>query len=165
MINIIVAMDKNGGIGKDNKLLAHIPEDLKHFKDTTDGHTVVMGYSTWLSLPKKPLPNRRNIVLTTKDIELDGAVVIHSIDELKDWIDFDDEVFIIGGAKVYEQFLPYADRMYVTLIEDRFEADTFFPKNLHGYWRMENYKCLSDVKMNGDSKVDIMFATHVRCRK
>lgn len=158
MINIIVAMDKNGGIGKDNKLLAHIPEDLKHFKEVTSGHTVVMGYNTWLSLPKKPLPNRRNIVLTTKDIELDGAEVVHSIDELKDWIDFDDEVFIIGGAKVYEQFLPYTDRMYVTHIMDEFEADTFFPRDDEDCWNI-----ISSELVTGE--INMFFTIFDRCRK
>ena len=82
MINIIVAVDKNLGIGKNNKLLAHIKSDLEYFKRTTNGHIIVMGYNTYLSLPKKPLPNRLNIVLTKKDINLEGSIVVHSIDEL-----------------------------------------------------------------------------------
>ena len=110
MINIIVAVDKNLGIGKDNKLLAHIKSDLEYFKRTTNGHIIVMGYNTYLSLPKKPLPNRLNIVLTKKDIKLEGAIVVHSIDELFNKLkEFgeDREVFICGGESIYKQMMPY----------------------------------------------------------
>lgn len=155
MINIIVAMDKNGGIGKDNKLLAHIPKDLKHFKEITNGHTVVMGYNTWLSLPKKPLPNRRNIVLTTKDIKLDGAEVVHSVDEVLETTKDDKDVFVIGGAKVYEQMIPYTDRIYSTHILHEFEADTFFPE-VDGKWFISNVK--EDIC--GDYK--LLFSTMCR---
>lgn len=127
MISLIVAMDKNNGIGNKNKLLAHISEDLKYFKRVTDGHTIVMGYNTYMSLPKRPLPNRRNIVLTTKDIKLEGALVVNSIEDLLKLLNTEDETFICGGASIYEQMLPYADKLYITHIFAEFEADTYFP--------------------------------------
>lgn len=137
MINIIVAVDKNKGIGKNNSLLAHIKPDLKYFKNTTNGHAVVMGYNTYLSLPKKPLPNRTNIVLTTKELELDGAIVVHSIEELLTTIkSLNQEVFICGGASLYKQMLPYADRLYITHIFEAFDADTFFP-DINNEWEIE----------------------------
>lgn len=155
MINIIVVMDSNGGIGKDNKLLAHIPEDLKHFKQLTSGNTVVMGYNTWLSLPKKPLPNRRNIVLTTKDIQLDGAEVVHSVDEVLDITKDDEDVFVIGGAQVYEEMMLYAQVIYQTRILHEFEADTFFPK-VEGCWFLRN------TRIHRCSEYNIMFNTFIR---
>lgn len=128
MISLIVAIDKNRGIGKENNLLAYIPEDLKYFKRVTDGHTIVMGYNTYMSLPVRPLPNRKNIVLTKREIDLPGATILHSIDELLKEINSEEEVFICGGASIYEQLLPYADKLYVTHIFDEFQADTFFPE-------------------------------------
>jgi dihydrofolate reductase len=137
MINIIVAVDKNKGIGKNNSLLAHLKPDLKYFKNTTKGHAVVMGHNTYLSLPKRPLPDRTNIVLTTKEIELEGAIVVHSIDELLSTIkNLNKEIFICGGASLYRQMLPYADRLYVTHIFESFEADTFFP-DINSQWEIE----------------------------
>jgi dihydrofolate reductase len=127
---MIVAIDKNNGIGKNNDLLVHIKEDLQYFKKITDGHTIVMGYNTWLSLPFKPLKNRHNIVLTSKNIQLDGATVINGIEPLLRFLGTlpDKEVFIIGGASLYNQMLNYADRLYVTHIFEDFNADTFFPE-------------------------------------
>lgn len=131
-MNIIVAIDKENGIGKDNGLLAHISPDLKYFKEKTLNSVVVMGYNTYMSLPKRPLPNRTNIVLTTKNIELAGAIVVNSIESLLDKIkeleSNGKEVFICGGAKVYNLMMPYVDKLYVTEIMHKFEADTFFPK-------------------------------------
>lgn len=151
IINIIVAIDENNGIGKDNKLLAHIPEDLKRFKEITEGHTVVMGYNTWLSLPKKPLPNRRNIVITSKDIKLEGAEVVHSIRELFNLTDNEKgHMFVIGGATLYKQMLPYAHHLYVTLIHETFEADTFFPKVIDEW-------CLSSIEECHTDKYKLEF--------
>lgn len=139
-MNMIVAVDKKWGIGKDNKLLAHIKCDLKYFKEVTKGHIVVMGYNTYLSLPIRPLPNRTNIVLTRKNIKLDDTHVVNSINELFELlkeIKGDKEVFICGGASIYEQFLPYIDKLYITHIFHEFEADTFFPK-VDDSWEIEN---------------------------
>lgn len=131
MISLTVAVDENFGIGFKNELLAFIPEDLKYFKSITENKVVVMGYNTYLSLPNRPLPNRVNVVLTRKDIELEGAIVKHSIEEVMELIKTeykDQEVMIMGGQSIYEQFLPYADRLYVTHIFRKFEADAFFPR-------------------------------------
>lgn len=131
MINIVVVIDENNAIGKNGGLLCHLPADLKHFKEITWNHTILMGSKTYESLPVKPLPNRRNIVLTTNPAKVfEGAEVIHSIEELSTKIDVEKEdLYVIGGGKVYEQFLPLADRLYVTKIYHTWEdADTFFPK-------------------------------------
>ncbi|WP_291651525.1 dihydrofolate reductase [Clostridium sp.] len=140
MISLIVAMDKNNGIGNKNKLLAHISEDLRYFKRITDGNTIVMGYNTYMSLPKRPLPNRRNIVLTTKDIKLDGAEVVNSIEELLKLLNTEEETFICGGDSIYKQMLPYADKLYITHIFDEFEADTYFPE-ITDEWEISESIC------------------------
>lgn len=131
MISMTVSVDKNFGIGLKNRLLISIPEDMKYFKQLTEGKIVIMGYNTYESLPHKPLPNRINIVLTRKQIELEGAIVKHSLEAVLELIERDygdQEVFIIGGQCVYGQFLPYADRLYLTHIFEDFEADSFFPQ-------------------------------------
>lgn len=128
MISIIVAMSQNGTIGKNNKMPWHISEDLKRFKAITTGHAVVMGRKTFESLGK-PLPNRRNIVLThDPHFSADGVETIHAIEELHNLCPQNDEIFIIGGAEVYKQFLPKADKLYLTLIKKDVEGDAFFPE-------------------------------------
>src|SRR5690625_10670 len=128
MISMIVALDQKYGIGKDNKLLAHIKPDLLYYKKVTSGHPIIMGYNTYMSLPTRPLPNRQNIVNSRKDIKLEGAIVLHSIQEALKWIEESNEkeVFICGGNTIYEQFMPYAKKLYVTHIFHSFDADTFF---------------------------------------
>ena len=130
MISMSVAVDEKMGIGKENDLLAHISPDLKYFKRITKGKVVIMGYNTYLSLPKRPLPDRHNVVVTRKDVEIEGVTFLHSIEEVLEWIkqrDSKEEIFIIGGASIYKQMLPYANRLYITHIFESFEADTFFP--------------------------------------
>lgn len=141
MINLIAAIAKNRAIGNNGKLLCHIPEDLKRFKKLTENNIIIMGRKTYDSLPNKPLKNRINIVITNQDIELDGCIVVHSIeDSLKESKKYNDkEVFIIGGAKIYEQFMDKADKLYLTYIEEDYEADTFFPE-LVGNWKVVNVK-------------------------
>ena len=140
MVSIIAAVAKNRAIGFKNKLIYWLPNDLKRFKALTTGHTIIMGRNTYLSLPKGALPNRRNIVLTRKGVKGELAEVR---EELKDntSLDFypsleealahcapDEDIFIIGGASVYRQALPLADRLCLTEIDDTpAEADTFFP--------------------------------------
>jgi len=127
-ISIIVAIARDNGIGKDNKLLCHIPADLKRFKQITTGHTVIMGRNTFLSLPGGPLKNRRNIVISDKRDDLfNGCEKVTSIEEAILLCDEAKENFVIGGASVYRQFLPYTSKLYLTLIHQTFEADTFFP--------------------------------------
>ena len=128
MISIIVAIAENYAIGKDNDLLWHIPEDLKRFKRLTTGHTIIMGKRTYESLPKRPLPNRRSIIITDDPNDyFEGCVTVRSIEEVIGQCDPSEENFIIGGASVYKQFLPFADRLYLTTVHRSFAGDVFFP--------------------------------------
>ncbi len=127
-ISIIVAVAKNNAIGKDNKLLWHLSEDLRRFKRLTTGHTIVMGKNTYYSLPRRPLPNRRHIVITdVAGEQIDDCVMAYSIGEAISKMEPGEESFIIGGASIYRQFLPHADRLYITWVHEEFEGDTFFP--------------------------------------
>lgn len=128
MISIIVAIGENRAIGKDNKLLWNIPEDMAHFREITTGHTVIMGDKTYLSIGR-PLPHRKNIVLSLDEkFEAPGCVVRHSLEEvLSEYGKSAEEVFIIGGGMIYKFALPYVDKLYLTIVEDSPEADTFFP--------------------------------------
>ena len=127
-LSLIVACASNMAIGKDNDLLWHISDDLKRFKALTSGHPVIMGRNTWESLPKKPLPKRRNIVLThAQDFHPEGVEVAHSLNEVIDLVRYEEEAFIMGGAAIYQQLLPFARRLYVTWVHRDFEADVFFP--------------------------------------
>lgn len=124
MINLIVAVDEKMGIGYDNHLLEAIPEDLKRFKSLTTGHIVIMGRKTWDSLPNKPLPNRKNIVISSQKQE-NFMTTAECLNYIKD---INDDVFVIGGASVYRFFLPLANRIYITLNHKNFEnVDTYFP--------------------------------------
>lgn len=129
MISAIVAVNNDWGIGYNGDLLEHIPEDLKYFKTLTTGHIIVMGSKTWDSLPKKPLPDRLNIVITHNERHFDEMTAFIDLNEaiirLKT---ADDECFIIGGGSIYKQLLPLCDRVYVTKIYKSHEqVDTYFP--------------------------------------
>ena len=130
-MNLIVAADKNWGIGKDNKLLVSIPSDMKFFRQETMGKVVVMGRKTLESFPNGlPLKNRTNVVLTSdKNYQVKDAVIVHSIDEVLEELKKydDDEIYVIGGGNVYVELLPYCDVAHVTKIDFAFEADTHFP--------------------------------------
>ena len=140
-MNIIVAADKNWAIGKNNKLLVSIPQDMKFFRETTTGKVVVMGRKTLESFPGgQPLKKRVNIVLTSdKNYHVNGADIVHSIDalleELKKYPA--EDIYVIGGESIYRQLLPYCDKAYVTKIEHVYDADTFFPNlDEDPQWRM-----------------------------
>ncbi len=136
-ISIIVAVAKNNAIGKDNKLLCHLSEDLKRFKKLTTGHTIVMGKTTYYSLPNRPLPNRTHIILTDVPGEkIDGCIMAYSIEDAISKMESDQENFIIGGASIYRQFLEHADKLYITRIHHEFEADTFFPVLKEADWEI-----------------------------
>lgn len=127
--SILVAIARNMAIGKDNRLIWHIPEDLKRFKALTTGHTVVMGRKTYESLPFRPLPKRRNLVITRdKSLQLPGCVMAHSIEDAIGKMDNDRENFIIGGAEIFRDFMPLAHKLYITWVHKDFEADTFYPE-------------------------------------
>lgn len=136
-LSIIVACDKNRGIGQSNELLSHIRADLQRFKTLTSGHSIIMGRNTWDSLTNKPLPKRRNIVLTHDQsfqydvpLESTGSMEIaHSISEVMFLVKDEEEVFVIGGGQIYDLFMPFTKTIYITQIHKVFpEADTFFPE-------------------------------------
>jgi dihydrofolate reductase len=137
MISIIVAIAENYAIGKNNQLLWHISEDLKRFKRITSGKKIIMGRNTLLSLPKWPLPNRTSIVITDKPDEVfEGCEMVFSIDEAVEKCAAEEECFIIGGASIYKQFMPLADRLYITRVDKPFDADTFFPEIKPDEWKL-----------------------------
>jgi dihydrofolate reductase len=128
-ISIIVAIAENNAIGKNNQLLCHIPGDLKRLRKITTGHTVVMGKRTYFSLPKRPLPDRTNIVVSDdRNDHFEGCVMAYSIEEALDKCNEKDENFILGGGIIYREFFPFANKLYLTRIFKTFEADTFFPE-------------------------------------
>lgn len=136
-ISIIVAIAENRAIGFENKLLYWLPNDLKRFKSLTTGHTIIMGRKTFESLPKGALPNRRNIVLSRQDIKFPGAERFSSLEAALAQCQADEEVFIIGGASVYHEALPLADKLCITHIEDTpAEADAFFPEIDPAVWEV-----------------------------
>ncbi len=135
MISIIVAVAENGVIGDKNALLWHISEDLKHFKALTTGHPVVMGRKTYESLGR-PLPNRPNVVISRQELELPGCRVVHSLSEAVALFPAGEEVFVIGGAQIYAEALPLADRFYLTRVQHSYEGDTRFPAWDASHWRL-----------------------------
>ncbi len=129
-MNVIVAVDKNWAIGKNNKMMWSIPADMKFFRETTKGNIVIMGRKTLESFPQgQPLKNRVNIVITRKkDYKVKGAVIVHSVEEaVKEAKKYEGELFVIGGESIYRAMLAYCDTAYVTKIDHAFDADTYFP--------------------------------------
>lgn len=126
-VSIVVAVAENNSIGKNNQLLWHLPNDLKHFKNITTGGTIIMGRKTFESIGK-PLPNRISIVVSTqKNFDAKGAIVVSSLDVALEKCKNKDEVFIIGGGEIYKYSLPFVDCIYLTKVHQNFEGDTFFP--------------------------------------
>ena len=162
MISAIVAVDENFGIGFNGDLLEHIPEDLKRFKQLTTNKTIIMGRKTWESLPNKPLPDRLNIVITSKErflgemtafIPFEEAYsrAIHTIPE--------DEQFVIGGGSIYKEFLPICDKVYLTKIMVSHEnVDTYFP-NIE---LMDNWKCIEQSEIKQYNDISYQFKTYSR---
>ena len=139
MISIIAAVARNMAIGRGNKLIYWLPNDLRHFKALTTGHTIIMGRRTFQSLPKGALPNRRNIVLTRSGKEFPGAETYSSLREALDSCLPSEEVFVIGGATVYAEALPLADRLCLTEVDDEPEgADAFFPQVSSDLWKVSS---------------------------
>jgi len=143
-VSLIVAMDNERGIGKNNDLMWHLPADMKFFRETTTGHIVVMGRKNYDSIPERfrPLPNRENAVLTRNiDFTAEGCVVFHSLQECLDHYKDDTErtVFVIGGGQIYKEALELGviDEMYVTHVNHIFGADTFFPEIEEDQWKIE----------------------------
>jgi dihydrofolate reductase len=159
-LSIIVAIAQNHAIGKNNDLLWHISEDLKRFKKITLNHTVVMGLNTFYSLPVRPFPNRRTIVIADdKNLKIEGCEMAYSIEESVDLCDENTENFICGGASIYRQFLPLANKLYLTVVYKDFEADTFFPEINYDEWKL-----IEESEKMFDEKTQLSFAylTYVR---
>ena len=134
IVTIVVAIAENYAIGKNNQLLWHMPADLKHFKNITTGHTVIMGRKTYDSVGK-PLPNRRNIIVTRQDIKIEGCQVVNSIADALALCANEHEVFIVGGAEIYKLAMSKTDRIYLTIIHHSFDADTLFPEIDYTDWK------------------------------
>src|SRR6201986_2763661 len=133
IVSIVVAISENNAIGKNNQLLWYLPADLKHFKNITTGHTVIMGRKTYESVGK-PLPNRRNIIITRQDITIEGCEVVKSIEGALALSASEEEVFIVGGAEIYRQSMHLTNRIYLTVVHQKFDADSFFPEIHYDEW-------------------------------
>lgn len=158
IINVIAAVAANRAIGYRNKLLYWLPDDLARFKSLTDGHTVIMGSNTFKSLPKGALPNRRNIVLSRKQTSFEGCETYKSLEEAIAHCKADEEVYIIGGASVYEKSLSIANKLYMTEVHDvPKKADTFFPKynEWKEIWREEH-------PVDGKHKYSYAFVNYIK---
>jgi len=132
-VSIVVAISENHTIGKDNKLLWYLPNDLKHFKEITTGHTIIMGRKTYESVGK-PLPNRRNIITTRQNITIAGCEVANSIEAALALCGAEDEVFVVGGAEIYRQSMHLTDRIYLTVVHKEFDGDSYFPEIPANEW-------------------------------
>ena len=161
-IILIAAIDLNGAIGKDNQLLCHLPADLKHFKQLTQGKTVIMGRKTFDSLPGGALPKRRNIVISRQvNLTLANCEVFNSIDAAFAACESEDEVFVIGGENIYKQTIANADVLEITQIAARFDADAFFPVIDTAIWTSVN-----EEKHTADERHahDFAFITYQRSK-
>ncbi|MGY4384741.1 dihydrofolate reductase [Pedobacter sp. UYP24] len=134
IVTAVVAIAENNAIGKNNELLWYLPKDLKHFKEITKGHTIIMGRKTFDSI-KKPLPHRRNIVITRdQDLKIAGAEVVNSVEGALKIAEGDEEVFIIGGAEIYKMALSKTDKIYLTRVHQSFDGDAYFPEINMDLW-------------------------------
>lgn len=161
-ITLIWAMSKNGVIGKDNQLPWRLPADLKFFKEQTTGKTMIMGRKTWESLGCKPLPNRRSVVVTTdQSYQAEGAEVVHSVEEALKYRE-DGELMVIGGAALFEHFIPLADRLLVTVIDEEFAGDVYFPE-----FNWNDFELVNETTGVRDDKnpFDYRFLTYERSVK
>ena len=150
-VSIIAAVARNRAIGNDNKLIYWLPDDLKRFKSLTTGHTIIMGRRTFESLPKGALPNRRNIVLSTTVSQLPGCDCYKSLDEALAHCTPHEEIFIIGGAHVYQQSISIANRLYLTEVDDTPQAaDCFFPDYSDGWSEVAREHHCRDERHNQD---------------
>ncbi|MDR1745679.1 MAG: dihydrofolate reductase [Tannerella sp.] len=149
LISIIVATDERRAIGKNGKLLWHLPGDLKYFKSVTNGHTVIMGRKTFDSLPNGALPGRKNIVISRNpDLRYENCMICGTVEEALAACDGEQEIFILGGESIYRQTLPLADKLYLTLVHAQFpDADHYFPAITASEWEETGRtKCPADEK-------------------
>ena len=161
MLSIIVAIANENVIGKDNKLIWHLPEDLKRFKKITTGHKIIMGRITFESLGRV-LPNRKHIILCNDmqlDINGENVVILDDITKLDKYIESDEECFVIGGATIYKLLMPYARKMYITKINNNFEGDVYFPEIKNTEWKeISREKGLKDE----NNPYDYEYITYIR---
>lgn len=161
MLSIIVAKGKNNIIGKDNKMIWHLPEDLKRFKQITLGHNLIMGRKTFESL-KEPLPQRKHSVFSQNPdfkVNQENVEIVHSLLQIQEYIESKEENFVIGGAMIYNLLMPYVTKMYVTQIDKDFDGDAFFPKIDTNIWKeVKREKGIKDENNN----LDYEFITYVR---
>ncbi|MBR2961622.1 MAG: dihydrofolate reductase [Alistipes sp.] len=158
MLTIIVAVAENGVIGSENQLLWHIREDMVHFRTTTQGHTVAMGRKTFESIGR-PLPKRRNIVITRQPISIEGCDVVHSLEEVLA-LAAEEDIFIIGGSQIYEQALPYADRLCLTTVHKAYEGDASFPQ-----WNRSEWELISSQRYERGEEFEYPFTIEEYRRK
>ena len=143
MLSIIVALSENGVIGDKNALLWDIKEDMRHFRQKTTGHTIIMGRKTYESIGR-PLPNRRNVVITRQNIEIEGCTTVHSLEEAVALVKHEEEAFIIGGEQIYRQALALVDRLYLTRVHRHYDGDACFPAIVADEWEqvsIEEHPC------------------------
>ena len=158
-VDLIVAIARNGVIGKDNQMLWHVPEDFAHFKSTTMGHAVIMGRKTWESIGR-PLPGRTNVVITRQtDYVASGAHVVPSLDDALLYLRNEARVFVIGGGEIYRQALPKADHLWVTVMDADFEGDTRFPDIDPTLWEAE---CLKELEPTEKRPFKVSFLKYHR---
>ena len=137
MIILIAAISKNNEIGKSNQLLWHLPDDFKRFKTLTTGHYIIMGRKTFESFPK-PLPNRTHIIITRqKNYAVENCIVVSSLEEAIKVCPKNEDIYIIGGGEIYKQSIDFADKLEITLVDNDFEADTFFPEIDENKWKLD----------------------------
>lgn len=159
MITLIAAAAENNALGKDNDLLWHLPEDFKRFKQITSEHYIIMGRKTFESFPK-PLPNRTHIIITRQEEYLvEGCLVVHSLEEALEIAPQNEEIFIIGGAQIYKQALPFADKIDLTRVHIELDADAFFPEFNTSEWNLVfSEKHFKDEK----HQFDFTFETYIK---
>jgi len=159
-LSIIAVVGNRFELGYKNQLLCHLPVDLKRFKNITSGATVIMGSKTWESLPKKPLPLRRNIVMEyDQNAVFEGAEVAHSMEEAMQMIASEKEAFIIGGTSIYNLFIDKVDKLYLTRIHADFEADVFFPNIDFSQWKLTEDQFVFKDEQN---IYDLQFQTYTK---
>ena len=159
-ISLIAAIAKNNTIGNNNQLLWKLPVDMKHFKETTSLHPVIMGKKTFESIGRL-LPNRKNIIITRDpNYYFEGAVVYNSLDEVLNLFkNSEEEAFVIGGGEIYKQALPHASKLYITHVEKDFDGDTFFPEISKTEWREESVK---NIEIGEETPYPLRFVNYVR---
>jgi len=163
ILTSLVAVSENNVIGKDNDLIWHLPKDLKHFKDLTTGHTIIMGRKTWEAIGAKPLPKRKHIVITRNiNYKVKGAIVVSSVRDALKHIENSEKTFIIGAAEIFNLTMSIVNRIEFTYVHHTFEGDTFFADLIKEDWKLVwSKKYFKDEK----HKYDFTFARYERVLK